>query len=36
VPRGACLHATRKIVCKFETVYPVTLAPPRRIDSVHW
>jgi type VI secretion system protein ImpG len=29
VPRGACLHATAQddIVCKFHTVYPVTVAP---------
>ena len=29
VPRGACLHATAQdgVVCKFETVYPVTVAP---------
>ncbi|WP_332876687.1 type VI secretion system baseplate subunit TssF [Massilia sp. S19_KUP03_FR1] len=35
VPRGACLHASAQddVVCKFDTVYPVTLAPVR-IDSV--
>jgi len=35
VPRGACLHATAQdgVVCKFHTVYPVTVAPVR-IDSV--
>ncbi len=37
VPRGACLHATAQqdVICKFATVYPVTVAPVR-IDSVHF
>lgn len=36
VPRGACLHASAQdeVVCKFHTVYPVTLTP-LRIASVH-
>jgi type VI secretion system protein ImpG len=37
VPRGACLHATAQdgVVCKFHTVYPVTVAPVR-IASVRF
>jgi type VI secretion system protein ImpG len=35
IPRGACLHASAQddVVCKFHTVYPVTVAPVR-IESV--